>query len=193
MGILVGLSQPLVYRADRDADFSNPAELCGGAGRREKDTMQDLLDLIHPNAIVYRIKAQTKNEVLLAMAEAAVKAYGVELSATLESTLERERLGSTGVGEGVAIPHARLKGLDTPKAVLAILDPAIDFEAPDGRAADVVVLLLSPDEAGADHLKALARLSRLLRRQDVRDGLRSARSAAAIYAFTSQGFSTEAA
>jgi PTS system nitrogen regulatory IIA component len=193
MGILVGLNPLLVYRADHDADFSNPADLCGGASRREKDIMPDLVDLIHPDAIVFRIKAQTKNEVLLAMAEVAVKAYGVELSATLESTLERERLGSTGVGDGVAIPHARLKGLGAPKAVLALLDPAIDFDAPDGRPADVIVLLLSPDEAGADHLKALARLSRLLRRQDVRDGLRSARSAAAIHAFTSQGLASEAA
>lgn len=146
--------------------------------------MPDLADLIRADAIVFRIKAQTKNEVLLALSEAAVAAYGVDLSATLESTLERERLGSTGVGEGVAIPHARLKGLKAPAAVLALLDPPVDFEAPDGRPADIVVLLLSPEEAGADHLKALARISRFLRRQDVRDGLRAARSAAAIHAFT---------
>lgn len=155
--------------------------------------MPDLADLIRADAIVFRIKAQTKNEVLLAMAEAAVTAYGVDLSATLESTLERERLGSTGVGEGVAIPHARLKGLKAPAAVLALLDPPINFEAPDGRPADIVVLLLSPEEAGADHLKALARISRLLRRQDIRDGLRAAQSAAAIHAFTSNSSNSEAA
>ncbi|MCZ8283429.1 MAG: PTS sugar transporter subunit IIA [Aquidulcibacter sp.] len=155
--------------------------------------MPDLADLIRADAIVFRIKAQTKNEVLLAMAEAAVTAYSVDLSATLESTLERERLGSTGVGEGVAIPHARLKGLKAPAAVLALLDPPINFEAPDGRPADIVVLLLSPEEAGADHLKALARISRLLRRQDIRDGLRAARSAAAIHAFTSHNSNSEAA
>ena len=129
--------------------------------------MPDLADLIRADAIVFRIKAQRKNEVLLAMAEAAVSAYGVDLSATLESTLERERL--------------------------ALLDPPIDFEAPDGRPADIVVLLLSPEEAGADHLKALARISRLLRRQDIRDGLRAARSAAAIHAFTSHSSTSEAA
>ena len=77
--------------------------------------------------------------------------------------------------------------------VLALLDPPIDFEAPDGRPADIVVLLLSPEEAGADHLKALARISRLLRRQDIRDGLRAARSAAAIHAFTSHSSTSEAA
>ncbi|MFM1975764.1 MAG: hypothetical protein RL145_610 [Pseudomonadota bacterium] len=155
--------------------------------------MPDLADLIRADAIVFRIKAQTKNEVLLALSEAAVAAYGVDLSATLESTLERERLGSTGVGEGVAIPHARLKGLKAPAAVLALLDPPVDFEAPDGRPADIVVLLLSPEEAGADHLKALARISRLLRRQDIRDGLRAARSAAAIHAVTTHSSASEAA
>lgn len=155
--------------------------------------MPDIADLIRADAIVFRIKAQTKNEVLLAMSEAAVSAYGVDLSATLESTLERERLGSTGVGDGVAIPHARLKGLKSPAAVLALLDPPIDFEAPDGRPADIVVLLLSPEDAGADHLKALARISRLLRRQDMRDGLRAARSAAAIHAYTNQTSASEAA
>ena len=148
--------------------------------------MADLADLINSQAVVHRIKAQTKNEVLLALSEVAVAAYGVDLSATLESTLERERLGSTGVGEGVAIPHARLKGLQEPAAVLAVLDPPVDFDAPDGKPADIVVLLLSPEEAGADHLRALAKISRVLRKAEVRDGLRAARTAAAIHAVTTQ-------
>lgn len=146
--------------------------------------MADLADLISADAVVHRLKANQKSDVLLEMAEIAGKAYGVDVSATLESTLERESLGGTGVGDGVAVPHARLKGLDAPKAVLAVLDPAIDFEAVDGRPADIIVLLLSPDNAGADHLKALARISRLLRRKDIRDGIRAARSALAIHAFT---------
>ena len=146
--------------------------------------MLDLADLISADAIVHRIKSNQKNGVLIEMSEAAARAYGVDLSATLESTLERERLGGTGVGDGVAIPHARLKGLSSPMAVLAVLDPGVDFDAPDGRPADIVVLLLSPDDAGADHLKALARISRLLRRQEIRDGIRAAKSAGAIHAFT---------
>lgn len=152
--------------------------------------MVDLADLISPDAIVSRIKSSQKSEVLLEMVEVAVRAYGVDLAAALESTLERERLGGTGVSDGVAIPHARLKGLASPKAVLAVLDPAIDFDAPDGRPADIIVLLLSPEEAGADHLKALARISRLLRRKDIRDGIRAARSAAAIHAFTCDSATT---
>jgi nitrogen PTS system EIIA component len=155
--------------------------------------MVDLTDLISADAIVHRIKSNQKNDVLLAMAETAARAYGVDMSATLESTLERERLGGTGVSDGVAIPHARLKGLTTPKAVLAVLDPAIDFDAPDGRPSDIIVLLLSPDDAGADHLKALARISRLLRRQDIRDGIRAARTASAIHAFTCESGASVAA
>jgi nitrogen PTS system EIIA component len=155
--------------------------------------MADLADLISAEAVVHRLKASQKTEVLLEMAEAAVRAYGVDLSQTLESTLERERLGGTGVGDGVAIPHARLKGLASPKAVLAVLDPAIDFDAADGRPADIIVLLLSPEDAGADHLKALARISRLLRKKDIRDGIRAARSASAIHAFTCDVSATQAA
>jgi nitrogen PTS system EIIA component len=155
--------------------------------------MVDLVDLISADAIVHRIKSQQKNDVLLEMAEIAAKAYGVDLSATLESTLERERLGGTGVSDGIAIPHARLKGLASPKAVLAVIEPGIDFDAPDGRPADIIVLLLSPEDAGADHLKALARISRLLRRSDIRDGIRAARNAAAIHAFTCESASAAAA
>ena len=146
--------------------------------------MLDLAELISAKAIRHRIKATQKNDVILEMVDIAVAAYGVDHAATLESTLERERLGSTGVGDGVAIPHARLRNLKMPLAVLAVLDPSVDFDSPDGGLADIIVLLLSPQEAGADHLKALARISRLLRRADVRDGIRAARSAAAIHAFT---------
>jgi nitrogen PTS system EIIA component len=155
--------------------------------------MVDIADLISAEAILHRIKAGQKNEVLQEMSKAAAAAYGVDVSATFESTLERERLGGTGVGDGVAIPHARLKGLAAPMAVLAVLDPAVDFDAPDGRPADIIVLLLSPEDAGADHLKALARISRLLRRSDVRDGIRAARSAGAIHAFTRENSAAVAA
>jgi nitrogen PTS system EIIA component len=164
-----------------------------GKGSLRKDDMVDLADLISADAIVHRIRAGQKNEILHEMAKAAAKAYGVDLSATYESTLERERLGGTGVGDGVAIPHARLKGLTAPMAVLAVLDPAVDFDAPDGRMADIVVLLLSPEDAGADHLKALARISRLLRRQEIRDGIRGARTGTAIHAFTCERASSVAA
>lgn len=147
--------------------------------------MADLVDLIAANAILHRVKFQNKTDLLQALVETAHTAYGVDISSTIESTIERERLGSTGIGDGVAIPHARVKGILVPAAVLAVLETGIDFDAPDGRAADIVVLLLSPDEAGADHLKALAKLSRLLRKSEVREGIRAARSATAVHALTS--------
>jgi nitrogen PTS system EIIA component len=155
--------------------------------------MADLADLIHPNAIAYRLKATDRTNTLLSLSELAQTVYHSDVSLTLESTLQRERLGGTGVGEGVAIPHARLLGLDKPAALLATLDTPVDFEAPDGRPADIVVLLLSPEDAGADHLKALARISRALRRADIRDSLRSARSSAALHAIMTHGAASQAA
>ncbi|MEN9873224.1 MAG: hypothetical protein RL186_121 [Pseudomonadota bacterium] len=155
--------------------------------------MVDLADLIHPDAIIHRLKSAHKTEVLLSMAEVAARVYGVDVSATLESTLERERLGGTGVGDGVALPHARLKSITAPAAVLAVLESGVDFDAPDGGTSDIIVLLLSPEDAGADHLKALARISRLLRRPEIQAGLRSANSVAAIHAFTSATITSRAA
>jgi PTS system nitrogen regulatory IIA component len=144
--------------------------------------MADIGELISAQAVAHRLRAADKRDALLALAELARDAYGVEPNATLEAALEREHLGGTGVGDGVAIPHARLRDLKAPAAVLAVFDPPVNFDAPDGSAADLVVLLLSPVDAGADHLKALAKISRALRRADVRDALRAARSAAALHA-----------
>jgi nitrogen PTS system EIIA component len=155
--------------------------------------MVNLADLIAANAVLFRVKVQQKNELLQIMVDTAASVYGVDALATYESTLERERLGSTGVGDGIAIPHARLKGLTAPTAVLAVLESGIDFDAPDGRPADIVVLLLSPDEAGADHLRALAKVARLMRKPEVRDGIRNARTAAAVYSLTAQPTTSVAA
>ena len=97
------------------------------------------------------------------------------------SVMERERLGSTGVGYGVAIPHARLEGLEEVRAVFARLETPLDYDAIDDRPVDLVVLLLAPADAGGDHLKALAQISRLLRREDMRARLRSAPTAESLH------------
>src|SRR5690606_7608357 len=94
----------------------------------------------------------------------------------------RERLAGTGVGEGVAVPHAFVPGLTRPIGAFARLEPAQDFDALDGRPADLVFLLLSPPDKGADHLKAVARISRFMRRPEVREKLRAARGAEELYA-----------
>lgn len=128
-----------------------------------------------PQVILPRLHASSRRQALQLLIEAAADIEPIDQRGALEAALLRERLSGTGVGEGVAIPHARLPGLTTTLAVFARLDPAVDFGAIDGLPADLVLLLLTPAENGADHLKALAGASRLLRRSDVRDKLRDAR------------------
>lgn len=155
--------------------------------------MTDLSELVAASAVLHRVRAASKSDLLLLMAEAAAAAYHVPVAAVFEGALERERLGGTGVDDGVAVPHARLKDLDRPRAVIALLDTPQDFHAPDGRPSDIVCLLLSPEDAGADHLKALATISRMLRRPELRASIRASRSAAALYAIVSQSEPSKAA
>jgi PTS system nitrogen regulatory IIA component len=107
-------------------------------------------------------------------------------SAIYEALLQRERLGSTGVGEGIAIPHGKLPGLDKIFGLVARLDKPVDFEALDGQPVDVLFLLLAPEGAGADHLKALARVARVLREPGLIERLRATRDAAALYAIMTE-------
>jgi PTS system nitrogen regulatory IIA component len=121
------------------------------------------------------LAAASKRAVIQAMADTLSGAVGLDCRTVFDAVLMRERLSGTGVGEGVAIPHAKVAGLAQPVAAFARLDPAVDFDALDGRPADLVVMLLAPADRGGDHLKALARITRALRRADVRDRLRAAR------------------
>ena len=109
------------------------------------------------------------------------------------SVMERERLGSTGVGYGVAIPHARLEGLSEVRAVFARLETPLDYDSIDDRPVDLVVLLLAPADAGGDHLKALAQISRLLRREDMRARLRSAPTAESLHLLLTEDRAANAA
>lgn len=144
--------------------------------------MPQLGDLLKAGSILYRAKAQTAREVLEQMTQNAAAVFGVDASNALEHAIARENLGGTGIGEGVAVPHARLNDLKGPIGVFALLDEAVDFEAPDGRGADLVFLLLSPEDSGAVHLKALAKITRVLRSAPLRASLRAARSKEAIFA-----------
>jgi PTS system nitrogen regulatory IIA component len=139
--------------------------------------MNDLKDLVLPEAIMPRLQATSRRQALLMLSETLAKAAGVEARAAFDAVLLRERLSGTGMGEGVAIPHARTPGLTHPVAAFARLEPAQDFDALDGRACDLILMLLAPPERGGDHLKALARASRFLRRAEIREKLRAARSA----------------
>jgi PTS system nitrogen regulatory IIA component len=141
-----------------------------------------LTDLVAPNAVMPALKVNSKKQALQELAAKAAQLTGQSERAVLEVLMQREKLGSTGVGNGIAIPHGKLANLAKLFGLFARLDRPVDFEALDGQAVDLVFLLLAPETAGADHLKALARVARLLRDPDVARKLRDSRDAEAIYA-----------
>jgi len=156
--------------------------------------MSSLSDLLLPNAIVARARWQGKKQVLSEMSGMMARALGLDPREVHEAVLERERLGSTGVGEGVAIPHARIESLARPVGGFVRLLEAADFEAIDERPADLIFMLLAPTDAGADHLRALARAARLFRQERIRDALRAAQTEEAVLAILSPDtISTDAA
>jgi PTS system nitrogen regulatory IIA component len=152
-----------------------------------------LEDILAENGVVAGLKATSKKHLFHELARIASEASGLPARTIFDAILERERLGSTGVGGGVAIPHARLVDLPKIMGVFARLDDPIDFEALDDQPVDLVFMLLAPDDAGADHLKALARVSRVLRRLDVRERVRAAPNADAIRALMVEPLRTDAA
>ena len=137
-------------------------------------------DLVRTDGILSSVRADGKDDLLVALVEAAAVATGQPASLILERVREREALGSTGFGQGMAIPHARIIGLANVMAVVARLTVPVDYGAPDGEAVDIAVLLLSPEGAGADHLKALARISRSLREPGTLAAMRDANDVAAL-------------
>lgn len=140
-----------------------------------------LSDLIPAGGLVTDLAATSRKQALLAMCDLAQRTLHVPSRPILDAVSERERLGSTGIGNGVAIPHARTSLVDRTCAVFARLRQPVDFEAIDNRPADLIFLLLAPEESGADHLKALARISRMMRQDVVRQNLRAAPDAEALH------------
>lgn len=125
----------------------------------------DLSDLISEESILPALKANSKKQAIQEIAAHAAQVTGLPGREIFDTLLQRERLGSTGVGHGVAIPHGKLVALDRLVGVFARLVKPIDFEAIDDQPVDLMFLLLAPEGAGADHLKALARIARVLRDQ----------------------------
>ncbi|MGH6924776.1 MAG: PTS IIA-like nitrogen regulatory protein PtsN [Propylenella sp.] len=142
----------------------------------------DLSDLLKPEAVLPSLGAQSKKQALHEVCAAAARQTGLGEREVLETILQRERLGSTGVGQGVAIPHGKLRNLDTLVGVFARLSHPIDFDSLDDQPVDLVFALLAPEGAGADHLKALARIARVLRDPQVAQRLRVAADAKELYA-----------
>ncbi len=146
----------------------------------------DLGDLVGSDCVISSHNAASKKQVLEDLAELASKKTGVPVRDIFETLLQRERLGSTGVGNGIAIPHGKLANLPEIFGVFARLENPIDFDALDNVPVDLVFLLLAPENAGADHLKALARIARLMRDADMIKKLRQTVDEAGIYALLTQ-------
>ena len=142
----------------------------------------EIADLITPRSVVAQLRATNKKQALQELAKRAAAMTGIPERTIYDVLIERERLGSTGIGRGIGIPHGRLPGLDTLCGIFARLDRPVPFDAIDDQPVDLIFLLLAPEGAGADHLKALARVSRLLRDRTVCEKLRGTDNADALYA-----------
>lgn len=139
------------------------------------------------------MKASGKKALLAELASRGASLVGIDERRLFDRLLERERLGSTGIGGGIAIPHARLSSVAQPRGLFARLGHPVDFDAIDDRPVDLVFLLVAPEGAGADHLKALARVSRLLRDRGLVEKLRATESAEALYALLTESVQTQSA
>ncbi|WP_116652363.1 PTS sugar transporter subunit IIA [Pelagibacterium sediminicola] len=140
----------------------------------------ELADIVSQDAIVPCAKVASKRQLLQLLAEKASELTGIDTAVIFETLANREQLGSTGLGSGIAIPHGKIKGLAGVTAVFARLSQPIDFDAVDDQPVDLVVMLLAPEGSGADHLKALSRVARLLRAEGVVDRLRTTKDEAKL-------------
>lgn len=153
----------------------------------------EVTDLIRPHAVVPNLRVTSKKQALQELSRRASDLIDVPERRIFDVLVERERLGTTGVGNGIAIPHGKLPELSGLQAMFARLETPIDFEAIDEQPVDLICVLLAPESAGADHLKALARISRLLRDRNVCEKLRGSDSADAIYAILTESAASRAA
>jgi PTS system nitrogen regulatory IIA component len=142
----------------------------------------EMTDLLTLDSVIDGLKVTSKKQVLQDLSDRASVLTGLNARDVLETILARERLGTTGVGQGIAIPHGRMDNLDRIYGLFARLNKPIDFDSLDEQPVDLVFMLLAPVGAGADHLKALAKISRLLRNQTICKKLRGSDSSDALYA-----------
>jgi len=146
----------------------------------------EIADLISPETVVADLKATSKKQALQELARRAAIETNCDEREILSVLIERERLGTTGVGHGIAIPHGKLEKLDRIHGFFARLETGIGYEAMDDMPVDLIFLLLAPLEGGADHLKALSRVSRTLRDKDRCERLRGSENADALYAILTE-------
>lgn len=142
----------------------------------------NIADIISKNAVLDNVQVSSKRELIQVLSQRIASFSGLDERAVFDAVWERENLGSTGYGDGVAFPHARIEGLDKVCGIFARLEEPVDFDSLDGKAVDLVFMLVSPENSGADHLTALAALSRILKTEGSCEKLRKARSVDEIYA-----------
>lgn len=153
----------------------------------------DLSDLIEVSAVMPALKANSKKQVLQLLSEKAAAETGLAEREIFDMILQRERLGSTGVGNGIAIPHGKLPGIKRITGVFARLESPVEFDALDDQPVDLVFLLLAPEGAGADHLKALSRIARVLRDSETTAKIRGTKDAQTIHTFLAEAPASNAA
>ena len=150
-------------------------------------------DLLKPNAVKVLAGVSSKKRLIHDIADLAEAAYGIGAAGAVEALMERESLGPTGVGQGVALPHARVPGLEDVVGTFILLEKPIDFEAVDRQPVDVVFGLFAPEDAGVEHLKALALVSRTLREASICKKLRANPDPATLYTILTEAQSVQAA
>ena len=153
----------------------------------------EIYDLIKPESVFANFHATSKKQAIQDLAKKAAEITDLHERAIFDILMERERLGTTGVGNGVAIPHGKLASLGSLHGLFARLEKPIDFQSIDEQPVDLIFLLLAPETAGADHLKALARVSRLLRDKTVCEKLRGTDQSEALFALLTQAAAHQAA
>jgi nitrogen PTS system EIIA component len=163
-----------------------PVETPGGAWDGTFRNAMMIGDLLDRNAISLRVAASDKRKALAVIAENAGRGFGLDTGDVLDALLEREAAGSTGVGHGVAVPHARLEGLTRMRGVFVRLEAPVEFDAVDDQPVDLLFALFAPKAAVSDHLRSLARVSRVLRQADLREQLRKAQTMDAVHALLTQ-------
>ena len=149
-----------------------------------------LVEIIDEQSVLANAKAQNKKQLLMELSQALASRVAIDHRVIFETLLTREKLGSTGIGQGIAIPHGKVPTLSRVYGLFARLATPVDFESVDGQPVDLVFVLLAPDHAGADHLKALAKISRLLRDPVIVQKLRGTDSAESLYAILTEPAAT---
>ncbi len=142
----------------------------------------EMVELLAQDGVVANLKASSKKQALQELSQQAASLTGLHERVIFDVLLQREKLGTTGIGRGIAIPHGKMQELERLYGLFARLPKPIDFDAIDEQPVDLIFLLLAPESAGADHLKALARISRLLRDEAVCAKLRGADDPEALFA-----------